>query len=72
MNIKMFKKNRGAIKLVVNKSVDVTIEIEVLLYQYHHYYVACPATGPHSFLRKFFTKTYLVLRLSSYSIFFFF
>lgn len=63
MNIKVFKKNRGVNKLVVNKLVDVMIKTEALLYQYHHYYVVCPVTGPHFFQRKFFTKTDLVLRL---------
>jgi hypothetical protein len=72
MNTKMFKMNRGAIKLFVNKLVEIMIDIEVLLLEYHHYYVVFPVTGPHSFQSKFFTKSDLVLRLSSSSIFFFF
>lgn len=70
MNTKMFKMNRGAIKLFVSKLVEVTIDIEVLLY--HHYYVVFPATGSHSFQSKFFAKSDLVFRLSSIFFFCFF
>jgi hypothetical protein len=72
MNTKMFKMKRGAIKLFVNKLVEVMIDIEMLLIVYHHYYIVFPATGPHSFQSKFFANSDLVLRLSSSSIFFFF
>jgi hypothetical protein len=46
----MFKKNRGVIKLVVNKLVDVMIDIEVFIY--HHYYKVFPATDTNSFQKN--------------------